>query len=109
MAASSSAAPSEKYRLLMMRQASACLCGAKGTRVMFGLLASLEVRVSRARRMGGWGLTMRSSRRTPMRRGLVVVGWWVVSVDRLYYGKRFGAHCLLVNFSPRYRYERGFV
>lgn len=54
MAASSSAAPSEKYRLLMMRQASACLWGGKGMRVMlFGEVASLEVRVLSARRMGG--------------------------------------------------------
>jgi hypothetical protein len=68
-----------------MRQASAWLCGGKGIRVMvFGEEERAEVRVRRARRMGGWGFTRPSSRRMPMRRGLVVVvGWGVVSGGHL--------------------------
>lgn len=82
MADSSSAAPSEKYRLLIMRQAVAWAWGGKGVRVMEGWEESFEVRVARARRMGGWGFTRPSSVRMPMRRGLVVVvmGWGTLLV-----------------------------
>ena len=58
----------------MMRQASACLWGGKGMRIMVvGEVESLEVRVLRARRIGGWGFTRPPSWRMPMRRGSVVV------------------------------------
>jgi hypothetical protein len=90
-----------------MRQAVAWAWGGKGMRVMFSLEESLEIRVLRARRMGGWGFTMRSSVRMPMRRGLA--GWSVVSGECILQYCNFGAHRLLVAFSPWNWDERGLV
>jgi hypothetical protein len=78
MAAFSSAPPSQKYKLLIIRQARKWSWAGKGIVVMLGWDWSLETRVERARRMGGGGFTMESSERMPMRR----VRWEVRGLRR---------------------------